>query len=224
MYSAWRIGAFGVVVAMGLGTTGWVTAQTTSGAEPGTSPSRVGGAPVTSPNTYEGELGRQSGNPQAAPGSSTRMSVSTPLTTDEKSFLSEVAQANVFQIDAASLAGRTAASPSVKALAQSVLASRARMRMELEHIARERGIALPSALSASQHAELDRLRGLSGSAFDREYVRTALAGNRRSISRFRQAASSTANDRQLRRFAEAQLPALEQNVREARASSDSHRG
>ena len=46
----------------------------------------------------------------AIPGSSTPMQVSTPLTTDEKTFLLLVVEANVFQIDAASLAGRGATS------------------------------------------------------------------------------------------------------------------
>lgn len=213
-----------MVVALGLGASAWVSAQNTSGGEPGTSPSGVSGAPVTAPNTYAGELGRQGGNPQAAPGSSTPMQVSPALTTDERTFLLSVAQADVFQIDAASLAGRKAASPRVRALARTVLASHARIRMELERIAREREITLPSAPTAGQDAVLARLRRLSGAEFDRQYVRAALAENRRDAARLRQAAASTANDRQLRMFAEAQLPALEQNVREARASVQAHRG
>src|SRR6185312_9595220 len=64
------------------------------------------------------------------------MRITTPLTTDEQAFLLAAAQANVFQIEAASLAGRKATSPQVKAFAQSVLQSHARVRMGLERIAR----------------------------------------------------------------------------------------
>jgi len=167
---------------------------------------------------------RQGANPEAAPGSSTPMNVSTPLTAHEHAFVRAVAQADVFQIDAASLAGRKAQSPRVKSLAQRLLASYARMRMELERIARERGISLPSAPSRGQRALLEHLRALGGATFDRAYARTALDENQRNVARMQQAAASIANDRQLRTFAEAQVPALEQNVREARASVAARRG
>lgn len=202
---SWVVG----IVAM-LGTAGTGFAQSSSAAQPG--------------NTYEGGLGKQGGNPAAAPGSSTPTQVSTPLTTDERHFLLEVAQADVFQMDAASLAAGKSTSPRVKALAQSVLDSHARIRMWLQQIATERGITLPSEPDARQSAQLASLRRASGAAFDREYTRAALEENRRDLRRFEQAEASTAEDRRIRTFAQAQLPALEKNVREARATADAQRG
>lgn len=98
------------------------------------------------------------------------MQISTPLTTDEKSFLLGIAQSDVFQMDAASLAGCKATSREVRAL-----------------------------------------------------TRAAREENRRNVRRFEQAAASTTNDRRIR-LAATELPALERNVREARATADAQRG
>jgi putative membrane protein len=226
MYSTrtvrWLAWAGGVLTIALAPLCGWT--QNTSAAEPGTSASGVGGAPVTSPNTYEGGLGRQSGNPLAAPGASTPMHVSPALTTDEKSFLREVSGADLFQMEAASLAMTKASSPRVKALAAAVLDSHARIRMWLEQISRERAITLPSQPDTGHAARLAALRQASGPAFDREYTHAALEENRRDVQRFEQAAADVGEDRQIRKFAEAQLPGLQRNVREARAAADAQRG
>jgi putative membrane protein len=168
-------------------------------------------------NLFEGGLGPQSQNPLAAPGSSVPITPATPLTPGEREFLSAVSRDDVVQMDAASLAAARASSAEVRRLANAILVSRARMRMVLTPIAEARGLTLASAPDRQGAEWLARLQATRGGAFDRAYASKATAVERRDLERFEHAAHSDRVDRQVRTFAEAQLPALREDLRMARA-------
>lgn len=189
----------------------------------------VAGLPVVgqAQNTtkeYEGGLGRQNANPEAAPGASVPTTPSTPLTASERSFLLEVAHADLLQMEAARIAARRSASTEVRSLANSVLASYARIRIELQRISRERGLTLPTAVQTRDKARLAALESASEPELDREYTRLALEQNRADVRRFERARSGTSQDQRIRAFAQAQLPSLERNVHEAQAAASAQRG
>ena len=76
---------------------------------------------------------------------------------------------------------------------------------ELMTLAKARHIAIPG-MSAEHVAGERKLEGLSGAAFDREYVGMMVKGHDASIARFSAAVKSA--DAGVRAFAEKTLPAL----------------
>jgi len=198
-------------------------AQTETGAAQGSASSSIEDGRSshisTSPNVFEGGLGRQSQNPLAAPGSSVPLTVATPLTPGDREFLHAVSRNDVLQMDAASLAAQRASSREVRRLANTILVAHARMRMVLQPIARARGLTLASAPDRQGAEWLARLRAARGRAFDRVYATQAREVERRDLERFEQAARSDRVDSEVRAFAQAQLPALREDLRMARAQS-----
>ena len=84
----------------------------------------------------------------------------------------------------------------------------------LAHIAEEDGIALPHELDQQQKSARAHFVGLSGSAFDRDYIQNQIQAHRHAISLLQSEAQS-AQATNLKRFATDLLPMFQQHLQMA---------
>lgn len=133
---------------------------------------------------------------------------------DVSSFLQQAAEGNVAETELAEVAQERAASEDVKMLSRRIQSDHELANERLESIAEEKDADLPDEPS-EQHQQLnERLSELEGEKFDRQYLQTMIEEHKKTIQQFEQQAK-TAQDPQVRQYAEQTLPALRSHLEEA---------
>ena len=111
------------------------------------------------------------------------------------------------EIELSQLAAQKASSSEVKQFAQRMVDDHQRANEQLRQIARDKGVTLPSS---SESSDKDRFANLSGSEFDREYIRHQMNAHKDAISLFENQAAN-GKDPELKSFASNQLGNLRQH-------------
>lgn len=159
------------------------------------------------------QQGSQSGTQQERMGtqqdtqSGSQSGSQTQLSSKDKDFVQKAYKSNMSEIELGKIAAQKASSDDVKQFAQQMVDEHQRSNDQLEQIAREKGIDLPSSV---QIPEQSRWTNLSGPEFDREYVRHQMKAHKDAVSLFQNEANS-GQDPELKSFASNQLSNLEQH-------------
>jgi putative membrane protein len=96
---------------------------------------------------------------------------STSVSAVDRKFVSEVAGANLAEVQLGQLAAQKASDDTVKQFAQRMVKDHGAANDELKKIADQKGMTLPTAPDKRHQAKMDRLSKLSGADFDRAYMR-----------------------------------------------------
>ena len=101
------------------------------------------------------------------------------LSAQDKQFLHELGEDSNFEMASAKLALQKSSSADVKSYAQMVLADHRRLQQQTNNAARKAQVSpvSPDGMSVSEHAEILKLKVLSGSGFDEAYIRGLIKGN-----------------------------------------------
>jgi putative membrane protein len=135
--------------------------------------------------------------------------------TVQRDFLTTVAQASLFEIEASRIALARGGSKAVRRYAEDTLRDRVAVDTDLEQLATSIGVVLPSRLSDEFEARLSVLSRLSGSDFDRAYARNVgVLAQEEALAAFERAANESGE--RVQRFAAAQLPALREHLEQGR--------
>lgn len=153
----------------------------------------------------------QTANTQAA---------STPK--PEKFWL-EAAQGGMTEVELSQLALQKSQNEEVKTFAQMMVDDHTKANDELKTLAQSKGVTLPTEMNAKQMATKDKLNGLSGDAFDREYMKTMVKDHDKTVKLFQKQADS-GKDEEVKAFAAKTLPTLQGHQSKARAMNDSMKG
>lgn len=97
-------------------------------------------------------------------------------------YVADAAASDMFEMQSSQLALEKATLPALKTFAQLMIDEHGKSSAELKTAARAAGIPIPAALPAAQQGKLDALRGLSGSAFDRQYLADQRAGHQETLT------------------------------------------
>jgi len=144
-------------------------------------------------------------------------SLATPamLAPLQREFLTDAAQASLFEIQASRIALARAGSAAVRRFAESTLRDRVAIDTDLEQLARSVGVVLPSRLSDEFQARLAVLEQLTGGDFDRAYARNVgVIAQEQVLAAFEQAADPAGA--RVQRFAANQIPALREHLEQGR--------
>ncbi len=147
-------------------------------------------------------------------GAPARAQAATPLSAVDRQFLLQAGNMGNSQPALAGLAARRAADPRVRRYARQLLADHARIEELLRRVARAIGATLPGRLDEPATRERSRLLRLSGSAFDREFLRFEVLDFRFHVEQFTREVAQGATPA-LRRFAREVRPTIEQHLRTA---------
>ena len=129
----------------------------------------------------------------------------------DQKFAMEAAQGGMMEVDLGQLATQKGASQAVKDFGQRMVTDHSKANQELEQIATQKGMSLPTALPADMKQEREKLAAASGAEFDRMYMSHMLKDHEKDVKEFEKQAQK-GNDPALKSFAEKTLPTLREHL------------
>lgn len=156
--------------------------------------------------------------PAWAQNTSNSGSNSQSLSSQDKTFLTKAASGSRAEVQLGRLAERKAANPAVKEFGRWMATDHRLANKRLMAIGRTLGQPVQPRLSQKDAALKDRLQGLSGTQFDRQYMQAMVQDHRKDIEAFQQE-EQNGQARPLKAFARNMLPVLKQHLKEAQQLS-----
>ncbi len=190
----------------------WVLAQ---GAVP-TDPTAT--AQPSNTNTQYGSVSSQGsrGSQRIASASEPANSSPTPGASaammKDKIFLRKAAQGGMAEVQLGRLAAKQGTSVDVRKFGQKMIDDHQHLDTSLQPFMEELGVATPRQLNKEDQAEYEKLKGMSGDDFDREYLRYMRADHHQDLSVFREEAANT-QDQDLRQAVLAGEKVIEEHTR-----------
>lgn len=109
----------------------------------------------------------------------------------DKKFLAMAAQSDQNEIALSQLAQQKAANPAIKAFAEKMVTEHTKMSESMKPFADSWGLTSPSGPDADHQKELDKLNGLSGEEFDKEYISQMVSDHSKALRAFTTEAKDT---------------------------------
>jgi putative membrane protein len=109
----------------------------------------------------------------------------------DKQFLTKASQANYDEIQLGKLAEQKATNASVKAFGRRMVTDHTRLTTQMKPFANTWGIAAPTSLDSDAQSEYDKLKGMSGADFDKEYINFMASEHAKDLNEFTDEANST---------------------------------
>lgn len=140
------------------------------------------------------------------------------LSSADNNFVMKAAQGGMAEVKLGQLAMDKASSQTVKDFGQRMVTDHTKANDQLKQVAAKDGITLPTSLDAKDQATYDKLSKLSGTQFDREYMRDMVKDHQTDVNEFRKESQSAKNP-DVKQFAQQTLPVLEQHLTLAKEDS-----
>jgi putative membrane protein len=112
-------------------------------------------------------------------------------TDDDKKFLATAAQSDQNEIALSTLASKKATNPAVKAFAEKMIEEHTKMTNSMKPFAESWGLTPPTGPDSDHQSALDKLNGLSGKDFDKEYMDDMVTDHGKALSAFTTEAKDT---------------------------------
>lgn len=132
---------------------------------------------------------------------------------DSNLFFKKAAIGGMMEVQAGNIALKNAKDAEVKALAQMIVNDHEAANKELQALANERNVVLPTELPADIQEHLKTMSNLTGKAFDDHYLKMMREDHKKDIDMFRETSNGSRSDK-VRDFATKTLPVLEKHARE----------
>jgi putative membrane protein len=145
------------------------------------------------------------------PAASKTMSRDLQRTMSPQAFTEQAAVIGRAEVEIGKVALANSADPEVKQYAERMVKDHSAAADKLSKIAAKEGLQVPQTLDGEHQALKQRLSGLKGPAFDREYSKAMASGHDKAVMLFEAASQATAMPDDLKEFAAATLPTLEQH-------------
>jgi len=133
---------------------------------------------------------------------------------NQYSFVTTAGQAGMAEVALANLALSKSQSEDVKQFAQMMITDHSKAGEELRSLATKKNLNFPAEPSAEQKVNADALAGLSGAAFDKAYIQTAIADHQAAVSLFENE-SKSGTDPDVKAWAAATLPTIRGHLAKA---------
>ena len=144
-------------------------------------------------------------------------------TPKQDKFWTEAAQGGMTEVELSNLALQKSQNEEVKKFAQMMVDDHTKANDELKALAQSKNVTLPTAITSKQMATKDKLNGLSGDAFDREYMKMMVKDHDKTVKLFQKQADKGI-DADVKAFAAKTLPILQSHQTAARTMNDSMKG
>jgi len=161
-----------------------------------------------------GSTGSQSGQSGMSGSKSGSGSSSNRLSMGDDKFVRDAAESSLAEIELGQMAAQKASSAEVKTFGQRMVADHTQANSQLAPIASQKGVTLPTQPSAMHRAAANRLSKLSGADFDRAFMDQMVMDHQKVVAEF-QRVSTGAKDSDVKSFASANLPAMQEHLQMA---------
>jgi putative membrane protein len=144
-------------------------------------------------------------------GEKTGVNSALSISPSSADFVKEAASSDMFEIESSKLAAQKADGPT-KAFATQMIADHTKTSNELKTSAK--GIQIPPAMSATHQKMIDKLTGLQGEEFTKQYRSDQVTAHKEAVSLFERYAKGGDNN-ELKTWAGKTLPALQHHLKMA---------
>ena len=144
------------------------------------------------------------------------------LSSQDKSFMDQAAQANASEIRAAFVAEDKAQNPDVKDFGRLMIFDHTEIGADMAALAGRLGVTPPIGPGQQGTQQIDQLERMQGASFDRAYMREQVEDHEKAVALFQKEAKSSNNE--VGNFAKIALPILEQHLALARLIDSSLSG
>ena len=110
---------------------------------------------------------------------------------DDKKFLAMAAQSDQNEIALSQLADQKATNPAVKSFAETMISEHTQMTASMKPFADAWSLTPPTGPDADHQKTIDKLNGLSGAEFDKEYISDMVSDHAKALSAFTTEAKDT---------------------------------
>jgi len=135
-------------------------------------------------------------------------SASNQVHGSDRAFAVKAARGGKAEVEMGKLAADMATKPEVKEFGKQMADDHTKANEDLNSAAGKVGLDLPKEMSSKQTAEYEKLKRLTGDAFDREYVRMMATDHAQDVNEFEKEIRSGKND-QIKGFASRTLPVIQ---------------
>jgi putative membrane protein len=143
---------------------------------------------------------------------------SAALSGTDRDFAQKAAAGGLAEVSLGQLAQQNGNSEQVKEFGQRMVTDHSQANQELQQIAQQENLTLPTEPGSKDQALQKRLNGLKGTAFDSAYAQDMVKDHQQDVAEFRKEAQS-GQDPALKAFAQKTLPVLQQHLQMAQAVS-----
>lgn len=133
------------------------------------------------------------------------------LSADDQRFIETALKGGIAEIQEVRLAQQKAGSPELQRTAAQLEREHKALNAELTRIGSTYGLVLPTEPGDDRKALYQRLQRLSGSEFDREFLKAGKAAHQQTIALFERTGATSAND-EFKKLAGNTLPTLQQHL------------
>jgi putative membrane protein len=152
-----------------------------------------------------GSMGTSSGS-MSKPMSGKKMSSS------DTKFMKDAAMGGMEEVELGKMAAQKASDADVKSFGQKMVDDHSKANDQLQQLATQKGVTLPTGPSTMQKSDMAKLDKLSGSAFDKAYVSMMVKDHKKDVAEFKKA-STSAKDSDLKSWAGTTLPTLQDHLK-----------
>jgi putative membrane protein len=172
-------------------------------------------------NTGAEQEATSPGDPMPAAGSATAgQGQAANVDPSTKQFVISAAGGGIAEVEMGRLALGKSSDPDVKEHAQKMIDDHTKANAELERIASAKGIAVPKEADAKHKETLQRLSGLDGKEFDREYIREGGVKAHREMQQLFKTQAESGKDPEVQAFARKTLPVVEEHLKHSQMMAD----
>ena len=175
-------------------------AQGVSGSSAGGTGTASGAAGVTS-----------SGTPRVAGNSGT----GTMVSRDDSKMMTDLAHANIAEIETGKLALEKSQNEQVRKFAQHMIDEHTSALKELQTLAQAKGVTLPDGTDLKHKTMATALKVMSGNSFDTQYMKRAGVGDHQQTIELLQKTQKNAKDPELKAMAIKMLPTVREHLKMA---------
>jgi putative membrane protein len=146
--------------------------------------------------------------------------VSPTISSQDRQFVHDAAGAGMEEVQLGQMATQQASSDQVKQFGQMMVTDHTKANNQLQTLASQKGIAIPTDLDSSARADVDKLSKLNGADFDHNYVDMQVTAHKDAIDLFNKEIND-GQDADIKAFAAQTMPTLEKHLQ---AAQDAQRG
>lgn len=139
-------------------------------------------------------------------------STSSKMSSSDTKFMKEAAMGGMEEVELGKLAAQKATDADVKSFGQKMVDDHSKANDQLQQLATQKGVTLPTGMSASQKNDMAKLEKLSGAAFDKTYVSMMVKDHKMDVAEFKKE-STSAKDSDLKSWAGTTLPTLQDHLK-----------
>ena len=136
------------------------------------------------------------------------------LSASDKAFMDKAAQGGMAEIELGQLATQKGRSEQVKQFGQKMVDDHTKANDQLKQVASQVGVTLPTGLDAKDEATKDKLSKLSGTQFDKAYMKDMVNDHKVDVAEFQKEAQN-GKDPAVKNFAQQTLPVLQEHLQMA---------